>query len=47
MQVVLVFGSHVIAKCQAQLSEEYRPKQLENGLPTGSVIELRHYTTHH
>ena len=40
------FGSHVLAKCQAQLSEEYRPKQLVLcGLPTGSVIELRHYTT--
>ena len=40
------FGSHVLAKCQAQLSQELRPKQLVLcGLPTGSVIELRHYTT--
>ena len=40
------FGSHVLAKCQAQLSEELRPKQLVLcGLPTGSVVDLRHYKT--
>jgi hypothetical protein len=40
------FGSHVLAKCQAQLSNELRPKQLVLcGLPTGSVVDLRHYTT--
>lgn len=40
------FGAHVLAKCQAQLIENLRPKQLVLcGLPTGSVVELRHYTT--
>ena len=40
------FGSHVLAKCQAQLSDELRPKQLVLcGLPTGSVVDLRHYKT--
>ena len=40
------FGSHVLAKCQAQLSEELRPKQLVLcGLPTGSVVDLRYYKT--
>lgn len=40
------FGSHVLAKCHAQLSENLRPKKLVLcGLPTGSVIDLRHYQT--
>lgn len=40
------FGSHVLANCQARLSEELRPQQLVLcGLPTGSVVGLRDYTT--
>ena len=40
------FGSHVLANCQAQLNENSRPQQLILcGLPTGSVVGLRDYTT--
>jgi len=35
------FGSYVLAKCQAQLSNDLRPKQLVLcGLPTGSVVDI-------
>ena len=40
------FGAHVLAKCQASLDVAQQPRQLILcGLPTGSVIGLRHYQT--
>ncbi|MBD0158751.1 hydrolase, partial [Acinetobacter baumannii] len=40
------FGSHVLAKCHAQLSPELQPVQLILcGLPTATVVGLRHYKT--
>ena len=40
------FGSHVLAKCFAQLEPELRPVQLILcGLPTATVVGLRHYKT--